>query len=123
MEEVISTLIDKGSLGIFVVILIYGIHKLDQRMHERTNKDMEILEAIEQKLNDGDKFFELMVQEHKTTREFFKSTVDHERDNSSKCFEVLHKTQLDKKEILTEIKASLSSLHKRLDELINSIKD
>jgi len=29
MEEVVSALIDKGSLGIFVVILIYGIHRLD----------------------------------------------------------------------------------------------
>ena len=92
-------------------------------MHERTNKGMEILEAIEQKLNDGNKFFELMIQEHKTTREFFKSTVDHERGSSSKCYEILHKTQLDKKEILTEIKASISSLHKRLDELINLMKD
>jgi len=123
MEEIVSVLIDKGSLGILVIILVYGIHRLDQRMHERTNKDMDILKAIEQKLNEGNKLFELMVQEHQTTREFFKSTVEHERITSSKCYDIIHKTQLVKKEILAEIKASLSSLHKRIDELINKIKD
>ena len=92
-------------------------------MHERTDKDMEILKAIEQKLNEGNKLFELMVQEHKTTREFFKSTVEHERDTSSKCYDIIHKTQLVKKEILTEIRASLSSLHKRLDELPQKVKN
>ena len=122
MEEIVSVLIDKGSLGILVIILVYGIHRLDQRMHERTDKDMDILKAIEQKLNEGNKLFELMVQEHQTTREFFKSTVEHERITSSKCYDIIHKTQLVKKEILAEIKVSLSSLHKRIDELINKIK-
>jgi len=122
-EALVTSLIDKGSLGIFVLVLIYGIHRLDQRMHERTDKDMEILKALEDKLQESNKLFEMMVKEHQTTREFFKSTLEHERDTSSKCYDIIHKTQLVKKEILTEIKASLSSLHKRLDELPQKVKN
>ena len=123
MSDVISALIDKGSLGIFIIILIYIVHRLDKRMSERTETDLRVFESIDEKLGESNQLFKVMIDEHKTTREFFKSTVEHERNTSEKCYDTIHKTQLIKKELLIEINSSLKSLHNRVDTLNHSLKE
>jgi len=123
LSEVIPALIDKGSLGIFIIILIYTVHQLDKRMSERTETDLKVFESIDEKLNESNQLFKVMIDEHKITREFFKSTVEHERNTSEKCYDTIHKTQLHKKEMLIEINSSLKSLHNRFNILNSTLKD
>ena len=123
-------LIDKGVLGIFVLVLLYGISKLAQKADERITEDRKVFEAIRDKLDEGNKLlqdnnllYKVLIEEHKNTREFFKEIVEHERKQSEDCYKTIHQTQLKKKEILIELQNSMRSFHKRLSAVEEGFKN
>lgn len=114
MEKVF---LDYGVLGVFVLVLLYGIKRLAEKADERITEDRKVFESINEGLGKQNEIYQLLINELKQTQKFFDSTINHERKKLDDCYEVVHKTQLEKVQRLIRIEESLASLHKRITRL------
>jgi len=109
--------LDYGVLGAFVLVLLYGIKRLAEKADERITEDREIFESINKSLNHQNEIYQLLINELKLSQNFFDRTINHERKKLDDCYDVVHKTQLEKVQRLIRIEESLSSIHKRITRL------
>lgn len=117
MSDVVAGFIDKGSLGLFIVVLLYAVHTLATRLDNRNVEDRKVFESLNTKIETSNHLTEALIKEQETTRNFFKATIDHERENSKYCFDIIHKTQLEKKEMIIRLNESVHNLVDRIERL------
>jgi hypothetical protein len=80
--EVIKQFTEYGLTGVFLLVLIWTVYKLANKIDARNTEDRQILSSLGQKLEQSNILFLELTKEIKLTREFFKVTIDHERNVS-----------------------------------------
>ncbi len=107
-----------GLLGVFFLILLWVVYKLTIKIDTRNAEDRQILGTLGKNQEQSNQLYQQLIEEIRLTREFFKITVDHERDTSRLCFSEVSINQKEMKELLIKLTASQNSLHKRLDGVV-----